>query len=213
MLKYLRSPIMWGVLLILGGTALLLENLLGWRLGNLFWGAAFVLGGFAFLSEYALRGKPYWWALIPGMTLLGLGTASLLEAVMPAAADVLSGALVLGSLSLAFFLVYLVQSENWWAIIPGGVMATLVVVSYLDESRIVSMDTGGIFFIGLGLTFLLVALLPTPAGKMNWAYIPAGVLVVFGLLISTELADLARYVLPGLAILGGLVLVFRALRR
>jgi hypothetical protein len=212
MLKYFGSPIVWGVLLILGGAALLLENLLDWRLGGIFWGGAFLLGGVVFLAEYALRGKAFWWALIPGVTLLGLGAVNLLDALLPQA-EAWSGALFLGAISLAFFLVYLTARENWWAIIPGGVLATLMVVSNLDETRSAPLDTGGIFFLGLGLTFLLVALLPTPAGKMTWAYIPGGILAVFGLLLSTELADLARYAIPALVILGGVVMVFRALRR
>jgi hypothetical protein len=37
--------------------------------------------------------------------------------------------------------------------------------------------------------------------------------VVFGLLISTDLADLARYLIPGAVILGGLVMVVRALQK
>jgi hypothetical protein len=72
------------------------------------------------------------------------------------------------------------------------------------------IEVGGIFFLGLGLTFGLVAIIPTPHGQMKWAFIPAGIMIVMGLLITAALSPLINYIWPSALILAGLLLVFRA---
>jgi len=74
------------------------------------------------------------------------------------------------------------------------------------------VETGGIFFIGLGLTFALVGLLPAPRGRMRWAFIPALVLLVMGLLIFAAAEQFINYLWPVALILVGLYLVFRTFR-
>lgn len=73
-------------------------------------------------------------------------------------------------------------------------------------------ETGGIFFLGLGLTFLLVAIIPTPEGQMRWALIPAVILLVMGLLLTAALTQLINFIWPLALILLGLFLVLRAFR-
>ena len=111
---------------------------------------------------------------------------------------------------MGLWVVYFTDRERWWAIIPGGVFVTLGVVSTLDE--LLSIDTGGIFFLGLGITFLLVALLPGPA-RMTWAYIPAVVLIVMGLLTGVPFFGLGDYLLPAVLIIGGLTLIYFFFRK
>jgi hypothetical protein len=55
-------------------------------------------------------------------------------------------ALFLAALSLAFWAVYLTRREQWWAIIPGGALATLALVAALDTIKL-PIDTGGIFLL------------------------------------------------------------------
>ena len=62
----------------------------------------------------------------------------------------------------------------------------------------------------MGVTFLLVGLLPTPQGKMTWAFIPGGILLVFGLLMLAARTDLLVVVGPAALIVVGLGLVVRA---
>ena len=211
-LKILRSPVIWGLLLMVGGGALLADTLLGWEMGVYFWGTAALLGGLVFLAEYLGKGKAAWWTLIPGVTLLGLAGAMFSGALLPDAAEWLGGVVFLGSIALAFLLVYLADRAQWWAIIPFGVLVTLAVVSVFDEAplRMGRIDTGSIFFIGLGLTFLLVAILPTKLGKMTWAYIPGGILLVMGLFLLASRTDLLVIVGPAALIIVGLALVVRA---
>lgn len=77
-------------------------------------------------------------------------------------------------------------------------------VSTLPD-RLGAFETGGVFFLGLALTFLLVAL----AAKMRWAYYPAIVLGALGVLTTASLMDFANYIWAAALIAVGGFLVFR----
>ena len=207
MFKWLRSRLLWGCLLIVGGLALLLQELGVPFIGGVFWIIILAFAGVLFIIEF-INQRANWWALIPGCTLLGLAATALVGTLLPAVLAFLGGALFLGSISLAFWLVYGFNREAWWAIIPGGVLATLAVVSLSGLSGF-GIDTGGLFFLGLGLTFALVAVLPNPVGSMKWAWIPAAVLLIMGILISAATSSLINYVWPVALILGGGFLLYR----
>lgn len=166
------------------------------------------LGGAVFLGSIALafwyvyltdrNGR--WWAIIPG----GVLTALSLLIFTSAYFDEYSGAIVLGGIGLTFFVVYLTNmAERWWGLIPGGVLTTLAVMTVAAE-RFGEFQTAGFFFMGLSLTFLLVAVL---AG-MKWAYWPAGALGVMGLLGLGSLLNLANYFWAvALIAIGGFLIV------
>jgi hypothetical protein len=207
-MKWLASRTFWGVLLIIGGIIFLLDNLGIFTIGEAFWGVILGIGAIGFLSVY-LSNRENWWALIPGMILLSVSALIIINAIFPGDTGALGGVIVLGGIGLAFLLIYLTNRENWWAIIPAGVMLTLSVVVLLGEA-FSGIEVGGIFFLGLGLTFGLVAIIPTPHGQMKWAFIPAGIMIVMGLLITAALSPLINYIWPSALILAGLLLVFRA---
>jgi hypothetical protein len=207
-MKWLASRTLWGVLLIIGGIIFLLDNLGIFTIGEAFWGVILGIGAIGFLSVY-LSNRENWWALIPGMILLSVSALIIINAIFPGDTGALGGVIVLGGIGLAFLLIYLTNRENWWAIIPAGVMLTLSVVVLLGEA-FSGIEVGGIFFLGLGLTFGLVAIIPTPHGQMKWAFIPAGIMIVMGLLITAALSPLINYIWPSALILAGLLLVFRA---
>jgi hypothetical protein len=209
-MKLFKSPILWGSLLVAGGIALLLENMDISHIGGLIWGIVLGIAGLLFLSVY-FENRVNWWSLIPGVSLFSFGFAAILGFISPSVYELVGGSLVLGGIGLSLFLVYLVNRENWWAIIPAGVLATLAVVSIIDAGNY-DVDTGGIFFVGVGLTFILVAILPTPFGRMMWAFIPALIMLVMGTLISSQRQDIMLYVWPVLIILVGGYLVFRAVK-
>ncbi|MDD2921106.1 MAG: hypothetical protein PHQ36_02375 [Anaerolineales bacterium] len=164
-------------------------------------GGAVFLGGIAisfwwvFFSARIER----WWALIPA----GVLTALSVMIVVAQRFEQLGGAVFLGGMGLAFFAVYsTAPKERWWALIPGGVLSTLGGVTIAAE-RVGEFQTAGIFFLGLALTFLLVAVL---AG-MKWAYLPAFILAVMGALGLASMMDVANYVYPiGLIAAGGFLL-------
>ena len=209
-MKWMTSRTVWGLLLIGGGVIFLLENLGILAVGDFFWAAMFGIAGLGFLSVF-LTNRENWWGLIPGIIFLAIGSIIFLSAVAPQASERIGGVIILGGIGLAFLIVYLVNRANWWALIPGGVMFTLVVVTLLEETM-TGFETGGVFFLGLGLTFLLVAAVPTPEGQMRWALIPAVILLVMGLLLTAALTQLVNFIWPLALILVGLFLVLRAFR-
>ncbi len=215
MIRRFDLRIAWGVFLMAAGALALLQNfnILTGAL-NLLWAFLLGLAGVFFLYAY-VSNRSNWWALIPGIILLALTALVALGVTAPALAEAWGGPLFLGGIGLSFWAVYLANREHWWAIIPGGVLVTLAVVASMEtvfqrtEQRV---ETGGIFFAGLGLTFALVGLLPTARGRMRWAFIPALVLLLMGLLIFAAAEQLINYLWPLALILAGLYLVFRTFR-
>jgi hypothetical protein len=204
-MKLLGSRLIWGVLLIAGGTLFLLQNLGIFTIGSLLIALLFAFGSLVFLSVF-FENREHWWALIPGFVLMGLAGQIALSFFAPQLSDSVGGALFLGALGLSFFAVYLIRRENWWAVIPGGVLATLAVVSALEAT---ALDTGAIFFSGLALTFGLVAVLPTPDGAMRWAWIPAGILLLIAVMLVVAAGDYINFVIPVALIAVGVYLLLR----
>jgi hypothetical protein len=203
--------ILLGGLLILAGALFIGQNFnvipSAW---GVIWGFFFGVAGAAFLYAFTTD-RSQWWTLIPGVVLLGLMVLILGDTFFPRFTNVLGGSIFLGAIAVSFWAVYLVNREFWWAIIPAGVLTTLAVVAGAD-AYIVG-DVGWIFLVGLGLTFALVGVLPTPNGRMTWAFIPAGVLFLLGLFTSSSLLPYINYIWPfALILLGGYFIVrtFRA---
>ncbi len=188
-----------GSALTLLGLLMLLEQMGVFRNAvHFFVGLIFLAVGVYFLRRFAIALDKEWWALIPGIGLIGLGLASLL----PASWSGWSGLISLGCFGISFFAVFFSRRERWWALIPGGILVTLGITSVMNDYYGAG-ETGGIFFLGLGLTFLLVAVL----AAMPWAYIPALILMALGGLLGTTLAPAVNYVFPLAFILGGLLLM------
>jgi hypothetical protein len=174
----------WAAVLVVAGILLLLFNLgvLERYEPMAQYGAAGVLavGGFSALVSYFWR-REQWWRLMPGWTLLALAAMIMVSLDDSVPRPYIAATLFVG-LALAFANLYLVnRAEHWWAIIPGGFMLVLAGVIALAVT-ITRLETlGAILFAGMGVVFGLVYLL---AGKSRhwWALIPAGVLLLFGLL-------------------------------
>ena len=193
------------------GVLFLLQNLgqLG-GIAGLIWAAAFTLGGLAFLALFARR-PASWWAVIPGCALLGVALLVGLGELLPGAMGAWAGALFLGVLSLSFWVVYLTGHERWWAIIPAGVLLTLAAVAGLTEN-LAGVELGWVFFLGLALTFGLLAILPTPQANMRWALIPAAAMLAMAVIVLAAAEPLFNLLWPVLLILAGLFVAFRGLR-
>lgn len=207
-MRQFQVRIVGGILLIAAGALFLLQNFGIFAVGDYLWPFLFGAGGLVFLYVF-LTDRANWWAIIPGFTLLGLAAMMALNQFVPQVGETWGAALFLGGIGLAFWVVYFTNREHWWAVIPGGVLFTIALVAGLS-SILEGIETGGVFFLGLGLTFALLSFLPTPEGRMKWALIPAGVLLVMGLLITAAATAIINYLWPAALILGGLYLLFRA---
>jgi len=212
-LKWLGSRYLWGGLFIFGGLLYLLQNLDVVHLGDLFWVAVFGLVGVYFLSIY-LGNRAQWWALIPGIILGLISLTTLLGVFFEDFGDTWGGVFFMAGIGLAFIAVYVVNRSLWWAVIPGGVLIALSVISALEELN-TQVDTGGIFLIGLGLTFAILGMLPAGDEKrsMSWAFIPAIILVIIGGLIAASSMDLINYVWPVFLVIIGVLMLIRSLQK
>ena len=191
-----------GILLVLGGLLSLLDAMgVISNGGGIFWGLIFGAGGLIFLYML-INNRENWWAAFPAFTLLGLAASSFL----PKSLGAYDGLVFFAGISLGFWWVYFTGTERWWAIIPAGVLLTLGIVSSVNNATS-DLATGGLFFLGLGLTFILVAVLPGGNGR-SWALIPGTILLLFGALLGTPFRGIADYLWPAvLVILGGYFVV------
>ncbi|MEE9188637.1 MAG: hypothetical protein V3U36_04645 [Anaerolineales bacterium] len=203
--------VLWGLLFILAGILFLLNSIGTITIGEFQWAIILGIGGLGFLSVF-IADRNHWWALFPAFGLLIGGTVLTLENAFPALPDDFGGAIAMGGIGLAFTLIFLSNIANWWALIPAGVLissaSALLISGFAPE-----LESGGVFLIGLGLTFGLIGLVPTEQGRMRWAFIPALVLLVIGLLILLASINLFSLIWPlGLIALGLLIIyfVFRA---
>jgi hypothetical protein len=210
-MREMQARIGIGLVLIVAGGLFLLQSL-GFivQIGTIVWALLFAAAGGAFLYSF-FDDRARWWALIPGFTLLGIGVIIALGRFAPRVEDVIGGSIILGSISLAFWVIYFLQRENWWAIIPGGVLLTLAIFVGL-ESIFAGVELVGVFFLGLGTTFILVALLPKPEGRLDWAFIPAGILLFMGVLMTAAAFDILGVFGALALVLGGGYLIFRTVR-
>lgn len=184
-------PLILGALLMSTGIIFLLNNLeiiaLDW---DFLMGPLFGMGGLIFLLVFMVNTDD-WWALIPGMALISLGII-----IFMGQGDFENdwvGALFLGMMGFSFLLIYIFHPVLWWSIIPAGVLFTFSAVSALPVGSTLS---GGLFFLGIALTFWLVYILPKPAGKLLWALFPAGILFGLGLLFLFDSTRFITYFWP-----------------
>ena len=211
MMKRFDVRAVGGILLIVVGILLLLQGfgILGVVVA-LIWALVFGAAGLVFLYVF-LTDRANWWAVIPGFGLLGIAALIALDEFWPQVGDAVGGALFLGGVGLAFWIIYFINRKHWWAVIPGGVMFTLALVAGLSPIY-EGPAMGGVFFLGLGLTFGLLSFVPTPHGRMKWALIPAAVLLVMGLLITAITTGILDVLFAAVLILVGLYFLFRVFR-
>ena len=201
-MKRFDYRILVGAALILGGILMFLDRI-GVLKGatDFFWAGILAVGAAIFLFWF-FSDRSKWWAAFPGFALAGMAASSLLLDRIG-----WGGLAFLGGIGLGFWAAYFSDRKRWWAIIPGGVLLTLGITSVMGDSYGV-MDSGGVFFVGLGITFILVALL----AKMRWAFIPAAVLLLLGFFLGTPFVGAMEYIWIGLLLVAGAILVLSAFR-
>lgn len=193
-----------GAGLLLLGLLMLVERLGILRgITGLFFGALFLLGGAYFVYRFVNDVRGEWWAIIPGLALVGIGVGSLLSGVL----SNWSGFFFLGALGLSFFAIYWSRREFWWAIIPGGVLLSVAALIAIAVGSKDGFAAVSVLFLGMAATFLVVYV----ATRQRWTFWPAGVLAILGTLFLIGAAGIAQYLWPLILVVAGAYLVFRSL--
>jgi hypothetical protein len=210
-MRKIEPRLVFSLLLIGAGILFLLQNL-GVLEGAsaIFWSLAFAVGGGIFLYVY-LTDRAQWWAIIPGLSLLGVAEIIAVGHFFPQYADLLGAPVFMGMISMSFWIIYFTNRENWWAIIPGGVLLSVAVFIGL-EALFEGVELVGIFFLGMGLTFVVLAYLPSMEGRTRWALIPAGVLLLMGVVFLASAFEALEIIIPAAMVLVGIYFIVRIFR-
>lgn len=178
-MKRYRMNLVWGIILILFGGFYLLQTLgLIPELSPLIWGGIFAGTSLLFLVFYLLNGWQAWGWLFPFSIFAGLAVVMFL--VDREVDGIWIGGLFMASVALPFWLAFIIDRRaNWWALIPGWVLAVLTAVILLSES-ISGELIGSLVMFSIGLPFLVVYLV----NRANWwALIPAAILCGIGVML------------------------------
>ncbi|MGB2771453.1 MAG: hypothetical protein WBF31_03965, partial [Anaerolineae bacterium] len=213
-----RNTILWGGALLLIGVFLLLVNQHALDPYAPTWqyvvAALCGLGGIAFLILF-VRDVVHWWPIIPAFTLLTVGVIIFLTTQTAAVVGEVLGSILFFGIALAFAVIFLLDRNRWWAIIPMGVLLLVSATTALSTFQVSSDVLSATLFIGMGFVFLLVYLLGPHKREVWWALVPATALVAFGLftfVFSKATGDLQLTVVswwPALLVLLGVFLLVR----
>jgi hypothetical protein len=153
-----------------------------------------------------LVNRENWWALIPGWVLFSIGAMILLIGF-----GVLEGGIiplyVLSSIGLPFLVVFLVNRENWWALIPAYVMFAIGLMVALIDARVLDdLAIPAYVMFSVAIPFFVVFL---SNRSQRWALIPGGITGLMGLAFFAG-TDLAKYVIPAVLIIAGAWVLLRS---
>lgn len=208
-----RDGLIWGVPLVAIGFLFLLSNfgLIG-SIRELFLAVLFGAGGLMFLMVFQRDRQTQWWALIPSFALFGLAIRDLVGWGLPFFGRSMGESLFLGSIGVAFLLIYLLRREHWWPIIPAGALLTLATEAFL-EIFIPSRFLEGFFMAGLGLTFFAIYYLYRSDAGLRWTLPVSLGLLVLSAIKVVKAVIVWKFVWPLALIALGLLLISRQIPR
>jgi hypothetical protein len=203
-----RLPI--GFVILVFGLLALLQTLNVFQMKGDLWLLAFALifatTGATFLYALVVE-RSNWWAAIPGLTLLGLGVMMGLL-TFDGIPNMIPPFIFMASISASFWVVY-AATRQWWAIIPGGVLASVALTILVSEIN--GLAAGGLMFLGIAATFAVLALIGVgkDSGSLPWPWFPAGILFLFGTLVLVTGGTVSGLIGALLLIGAGAFLVLR----
>jgi hypothetical protein len=195
-----------GVMLFLTFVMLMVDNTRGEWIGTLF----LFMVALSFFIVY-LNNRARQWALLVAYIMFVISLAPAMASFGGQMAAYF-GTVVLLAIALPFFVVYLRSVNNWWAIIPAGVMTTLSVITTLGIAGwIRDTQTGGIsnaiLMSGLAITFGLVWM----RHAQPWAKIVTIILAALAV-VSLFFVSFTEIFWPLAIILVGAYLLYTAMR-
>lgn len=173
-----RSSLFWGILLI-GAGVLALGAQLGYirDLTATSWTFVFAAISLIAFVSYAMSGWTEWGWLFPAGIFGGLALTITLAANDVGTAAVASPLFI--GLLIPFAAAYLTnRAQNWWALIPGGVMLFLTMVTLLVDYTPGDEWIGALLFFMVAISFLLVYL---NNREHWWALLVAYITAVIGI--------------------------------
>lgn len=113
------------------------------------WIATYVLLAIALPFFVAfLNNRKYWAFLIPAYVLTAIGImVPLIE--MDVLTDTMIATYVLLSIAIPFFVVYLMDTKKWWALIPGGILAVIGFGFLIAEASVEYILAAGMIVFGI----------------------------------------------------------------
>ncbi|MBN2043571.1 MAG: hypothetical protein JW757_01020 [Anaerolineales bacterium] len=167
--------------------------------------AVLMLVALPFFVVFLFNPKENWWALIPSWVMVSIGLMVFLLGL-----NLLPGGVVplyiLGSIALPFLVVFFLNRDNWWALIPAWSLLAIGMMIFLIDTRILlNLAIPAYIMFAIAIPFFVVFL--NNRKQNRWALIPGGILGVIGLGFFAG-TNLAKYIIPAVLILfGGWVLV------
>jgi hypothetical protein len=198
-----KQRIGWGMLLIVFGITAFLDNFVG--IDDWLKVAIMGIGGVAVFLVF-LTDRKNWRLLIPAYILLAIAGISALALTDMLQGEVI-GSLVLVLVALPFLAVYLLNQDNWWALIPSWVLLAIGLMVFLIGQNILNDELVVTYVMfSIALPFFVVYL----TNRKNWwALIPSGVTAVIGLAFFAG-TDLAQYVIPAVLLIAGIWVLSRS---
>ncbi len=173
-----RSSLFWGMLLI-GAGVLALGAQLGYIEDLTATSWIFVFSAISLIAfvSYAMSGWTQWGWLFPTGIFGGLAVTITLATNDVNTAAVASPLFI--GLLIPFMAAYLTdRTQNWWALIPGGVMVFLIMVTLLVDYTPADEWIGALLFFMVAISFLVVYL--TDRTRW-WALLVAYITFVLGI--------------------------------
>lgn len=179
-----QNNMIWGGLLIILGGLLLLDSLnLIPAFSQKVWAIIFGVTCLLFVGIYFFAGKEQWGWLFPIFISGGLAATAGLS--LTNIDSLWIGALFMALISTPFWIVFLLdRNGNWWALIPGWVLAVLTIIILLSETW-TGETIGALVMWAISLPFIIVYL----RNRSHWwALIPGFIMAGMGLvvLLGTE---------------------------
>jgi hypothetical protein len=196
-----RSRLYWGfVFLLVGGFFLAINlELIAGLTGN-FWAITFAVLSLLFFVGYFTGGIKNWGWLFPAM-----GTGAIAATIWLLEAGIEGswlGSLFMFCIAVPFWVAYLTNRDNWWALIPAWAMTTIGLIVILADTAADEI-IGSLVMFSIALPFFVVFF----RNRVNWwALIPAWIMTSIGTIIL--LADTASDELIGTLILVAIALPF-----
>ena len=197
-----KQALVWGGLLILFGTTMLVESFV--ELSAWAWVAVLAAGGLGAFVVY-LMDLSDWGYLIPAYVLWAIAAMIALITLNVLQDEFIAG-YVLAAIALPFLATFVRNREQWWALIPSyvllavGLMVVLIGVGVLDDLVIPAY-----VMFAIAIPFLVVFARDT---EQWWALIPGGITAIIG--FSFLLAEnLIQYVGAAVLIIAGAWILMR----